>query len=80
MNALGIGWGSYNQPNTIRSMIFPAWIQVVVTGLLPAIWLIRRYRSRPPRIGFCQKCGYNLTGNFSGICPECGTEIGAKTP
>ena len=24
----------------------------------------------PP--GHCQKCGYNLTGNVSGVCPECG--------
>ena len=24
----------------------------------------------PP--GHCQKCGYNLTGNVSGRCPECG--------
>jgi hypothetical protein len=23
----------------------------------------------------CLKCGYNLTGNVSGVCPECGTEI-----
>jgi len=22
--------------------------------------------------GFCHKCGYNLFGNISGICPECG--------
>lgn len=26
--------------------------------------------------GACQKCGYSLTGNTSGICPECGTPIG----
>jgi hypothetical protein len=25
--------------------------------------------------GCCQKCGYNPTGNVSGACPECGTEI-----
>ena len=24
--------------------------------------------------GHCNKCGYNLTGNLSGICPECGTD------
>jgi hypothetical protein len=24
----------------------------------------------------CRKCGYNLTGNVSGVCPECGTRIG----
>ena len=23
----------------------------------------------------CQKCGYDLTGNVSGACPECGTEL-----
>jgi hypothetical protein len=25
--------------------------------------------------GQCPICGYNLTGNTSGICPECGTAI-----
>jgi len=24
----------------------------------------------------CLNCGYNLTGNLSGVCPECGTAIG----
>ncbi len=23
----------------------------------------------------CKNCGYNLTGNVSGVCPECGTPI-----
>ena len=23
----------------------------------------------------CMKCGYNLTGNISGVCPECGRQI-----
>ena len=30
-------------------------------------------RRIPP--GHCKKCGYNLTGNVSGICPECGRVI-----
>jgi hypothetical protein len=25
--------------------------------------------------GLCVRCGYNLTGNVSGICPECGDRI-----
>ena len=25
----------------------------------------------------CRNCGYNLTGNTSGICPECGVKIAA---
>ena len=67
---------------TVRSsyLVVPYWLPCVLTMILPAIWIIRRYRSRPHPIGFCQKCGYNLTGNVSGICPECGTVIAAKAP
>ena len=32
------------------------------------------YRPRPKR-GLCQTCGYDLTGNVSGVCPECGVEV-----
>lgn len=32
---------------------------------------LRRWRRR--RQGLCFNCGYNLAGNESGICPECGT-------
>jgi len=28
---------------------------------------------RRPIAGFCASCGYNLTGNVSGVCSECGT-------
>ena len=31
----------------------------------------------PPKIGQCS-CGYNLTGNLSGVCPECGMPVGGK--
>lgn len=40
--------------------------------------LVERYpRRRRPRRGSprCAQCGYNLTGNVSGRCPECGTSI-----
>jgi hypothetical protein len=32
---------------------------------------LRRWRRR--RQGLCVKCAYDLTGNESGVCPECGT-------
>ena len=32
-----------------------------------------RRKRRPP--GHCVQCGYNLTGNVSGRCPECGNRI-----
>jgi hypothetical protein len=31
-----------------------------------------------PPTGSCLKCGYNLTGNASGVCPECGTPVPSK--
>ena len=34
---------------------------------------MRRWRRR--RRGVCAGCGYNLTGNESGVCPECGNKI-----
>jgi predicted Zn-ribbon and HTH transcriptional regulator len=36
------------------------------------LWWVDR-RGLPP--GHCRECGYNLTGNVSGICPECGEKI-----
>jgi hypothetical protein len=35
---------------------------------------------KPGPIGRCKACGYNMTGNTSGICPECGTHTGRITP
>ncbi len=42
----------------------------VVTGVV-----LGRIRFCPQPRGHCAGCGYNLTGNVSGICPECGTPI-----
>jgi len=28
----------------------------------------------------CARCGYNLKGNVSGRCPECGEPVGVKAP
>ena len=38
-------------------------------------FLLLRRRSRQSPTGNCQECGYNLTGNVSGVCPECGRRI-----
>ena len=34
---------------------------------------VRRWRRR--KNGWCVACGYDLTGNVSGVCPECGRVI-----
>ncbi len=40
---------------------------------------IARTRSRSPQevadATFCSECGYNLKGNESGVCPECGSTV-----
>jgi hypothetical protein len=36
-------------------------------------------RARFPTYPLCWKCQYNLTGNISGICPECGTPVTVST-
>jgi predicted RNA-binding Zn-ribbon protein involved in translation (DUF1610 family) len=45
----------------------------VVLPVATAAALLRLLQLKQP--GFCQECGYNLTGNVSGVCPECGTKI-----
>jgi predicted amidophosphoribosyltransferase len=36
-------------------------------------------RDRRPKPGHCQHCGYDLTCNTSGVCPECGRPAGRET-
>ena len=28
--------------------------------------------------GYCPKCDYNLRGNTSGVCPECGSKLASR--
>jgi hypothetical protein len=34
--------------------------------------------TRLPPSGHCRQCNYDLTGNTSGACPECGKEVEAE--
>lgn len=54
-----------------------AWSLPFILGL-PLAGTIRRlirYRRRLKK-GLCTNCDYNLTGNVSGVCPECGNPTG----
>jgi hypothetical protein len=46
-----------------------------LTGAVLAGLAIRGWRGPVYASGCCAHCGYDLTGNTSGICPECGTAI-----
>ena len=85
--ALGFGFDKENRlavkplmippgPNFTFVCVFPVWFVVLLTAL-PLILPIRRilrikWRDRH---AFCAHCGYNLTGDISGVCPECGTPV-----
>ena len=57
-------------------LTLPYWMAITFLVAYPTIAFVRgplrRWRRR--RKGFCLKCGYNLTGNVSGVCSECGTK------
>ena len=65
-------------PPRFHEVATPLWAPLIAFSAYPAIAFIRgpvrRWRRR--RKGLCLRCGYNLTGNVSGICPECGKQIG----
>ncbi len=68
--ARGAVAGSYHSYDlTIAAAV---WTTSALLGapcyLLCSKWLARR----DPPYKCCQRCGYNLTGNVSGRCPECG--------
>jgi hypothetical protein len=61
----------------VTSLRFPLACLILVGLSYPTVVAIRgplrRWRRR--RKGLCLKCGYDLTGNTSGVCPECGEAV-----
>ncbi len=54
----------------------PLGVPLLLTAVATAI-LFRRDHCASPPAGHCRVCGYDLTGNESGFCSECGTKIEA---
>jgi hypothetical protein len=51
----------------------PYWMLMGAACAMPARrWFTSRRRSRRLAKGRCPACGYDATGNVSGVCPECG--------
>ena len=71
------GPDNVTREQVIGTLDLPLWFVFLLFATYPAIAFIRgplpRWRRR--RKGLCLKCGYNLTGNVSGVCPECGTKL-----
>jgi hypothetical protein len=56
----------------------PYWslVSLAAAWLAARLVVVRRRRARS-RAGACHGCGYDLTGNVSGTCPECGAAVKA---
>ncbi len=71
ISSRGTPWGLQWQRTTrIKALLWPF---AAVFCVYPAVWVVsgplRAWRRR--RSGLCLNCGYNLTGNTTGVCPEC---------
>ena len=67
----------------VLKVMVPLWAPPLLLAIYPTIAFIRfihfirgplRCRRRRKR-GMCLSCGYNLTGNTSGVCPECAAKV-----
>ncbi len=70
-------WHVAYKPHRIESPIL--FLMVFLPTMPLCSWLVAWLLSRTPAPVrdplVCRKCEYNLTGNISGVCPECGTPI-----
>lgn len=65
------GWPTWSQVTAGRQGVYDLVMLVTSAGLLALL----HWPKRTPVTDPLCPCGYNLTGNISGICPECGTPI-----
>ena len=82
---MGFGWRFEAQVHPTRMerytriVAVPYWFVVVVSGVLPAVWLRRGGRRRHRvRHGLCVNCGYDLRASGE-RCPECGRAKGESS-
>ena len=64
-------WPEFGGARSGTRVCMPLWV-VLMPALALAILAWRR--GRVPS-GACRACGYDLTGNVSGRCPECGRSV-----
>ena len=73
------GWEFWANRESLGNVVLTA-VGIVVQGLairLAGLWAVRSMiRQVVFQTGsLCRSCGYDLTGNVSGVCPECGERI-----
>lgn len=71
--SLGLFWPILRRINGNTFINVPLWLPFAISAVgTTCLW---RFGKRIPP-GYC-RCGYDLTGNVSGVCPECGKPCSA---
>jgi|GEM_PF-6820926 len=60
--------------------ILPLWLPLIASSSLLIFLFIQKVRLGRNQNYLCLCCSYNLTGNQSGTCPECGSAVTARPP
>ncbi len=63
-------WLTFGSGSRSGWIIVPLWIPILLFA--SATGLAWRFYGRRFPPGHCPRCGYDLTGNVTGRCPECG--------
>lgn len=66
-----IWWPEIKQTKKSTTLYIPLWLTCVLCFAAAFI----AYRIEPRSLHQCRHCDYDLTGNTSGRCSECGTDI-----
>ena len=76
VRAVGIGWENEHRLRTGETTwavhVHLAW-PAGLLGLTTCVLALRRRSTTRGTPGRCAACDYDLTGNVSGVCPECGS-------
>ena len=63
----------YCERGTYTTLVLAGTVLLWAFGPGIILLYLREKHRRAKLIRLCESCGYNLTGNTSGVCPECGT-------
>ena len=64
----------------LRVFVFSYRLLALELFAIPLFWFLvwLHFWRRRHRPGYCSACGYNLLGNTSGTCPECGKPVNER--
>jgi hypothetical protein len=66
--------GGFSLEGAFYQVRVPLWLLILLAAVWPArrLYMLTRAERRKRHEPQCEHCGYNLTGNMSSVCPECG--------